>query len=83
MQEFTMIEPAEVSSTWNTSDVDTWLEDNDIDIVLSEAEKRKALGIMQENFDANYGYNWHTLGNAVEKVISELRISQTCKMSGS
>ena len=65
--------PDKVTSIWSVEDVDTWLNDNDerISPPLTEWEKRRALHVMEEDFDASYGFNWDTLGAAVKKVVRE------------
>lgn len=65
--------PDIVTNTWSVEDVDTWLESSG-EVFLppfDEKEKRKVLFVMQEDFDANHGFNWDTLGAAVRKVAKE------------
>lgn len=56
-----------ISDTWTVHDVIDYCSSNDIPITFTQAAK--VLDYMQDNYDANIGYNTDVLAAAVQEVV--------------
>ena len=56
-----------ISNDWHIQDVDSVCEQ--MDVTLTEDEKKKVLYYVADSFDANYGLAWDNFEMAIQEVI--------------